>query len=299
MRLQDIGLQSLSFSEQEKVLRRKAKFRLFLQRALAYTILSILAFIFMLPLIWMISTSLKTRWEVMTWPPQFIPSNPQWHNYVDALTRYPFGRFMLNTLILVVLNVVGELISVPLVAFGFARLRFPGKRPLFILLLATMILPSQVKMIPLFWMYSKLNMVNTYWPLFLPSFFGTPFFIFLMVQYMKTIPLDYDDAARIDGATTWDILYRIILPLCVPPLTVIVVFTFLWTWNAFLDPLIYLNDFQKFTVSLGLAMFRGRYSVEWNLFMAATMVTILPVLVVYFFAQDKLIGGISSVGLKG
>lgn len=299
MKLQPIDTQSLQITSQEKVLQRKAKFRLLLQRALIYMVLCTLAFIFMLPILWMISTSLKTRWEVMTWPPEFIPRNPQWHNYLDALTRYPFGRFMLNTLILVALNTIGELISVPLVAFGFARLRFPGKRLLFILLLATMILPSQVKMIPLFWMYSKLNLVNTYWPLFLPSFFGTPFFIFLMVQYMKTIPLDYDDAARIDGATTWDILYRIILPLCVPPLTVIVVFTFLWTWNAFLDPLIYLNDFNKFTVSLGLAMFRGRYSVEWNLFMAATLVTILPVLVVYFFAQDKLIGGISSVGLKG
>lgn len=299
MSIQGVNSNLLKKQSQEKVLRRKAKLRLFFQRILIYVVLCTLAFIFMIPIFWMISTSLKTRWEVMTWPPQFIPRNPQWHNYLDALKRYPFGRFMLNTLFLVGLNTIGELISVPLVAFGFARLRFPAKRPLFILLLATMILPSQVKMIPLYWIYSKLNMINTYWPLFLPSFFGTPFFIFLMVQYMKTIPLDYDDAARIDGATTWDILYRIILPLCIPPLTVIIVFTFLWTWNAFLDPLIYLNDFNKFTVSLGLAMFRGRYSVEWNLFMAATLVTILPVLVVYFFAQDKLIGGISSVGLKG
>lgn len=285
--------------KQQEYSQKKARVRKVLNRILIYLILCTLAFIFMLPIFWMISTSLKSRWEVMTWPPQFIPKNPQWHNYIDALTRYPFGRFMLNTTILIILSTIGELISVPLIAFGFARLRFPGKRPLFILMLATMMLPSQVKMIPLYWIYSKLGMINTYWPLVLPSFFGTPFFIFLMVQYMKTIPMDYDDAARIDGASTWDILYRIILPLCVPPLTVMVVFTFLWTWNAFLDPLIYLNDFEKFTVSLGLAMFRGRYSVEWNLFMAATLVTILPVLIVYFFAQDKLIGGISSVGLKG
>lgn len=269
------------------------------RNTLIYIAMVIIAFIFMLPIFWMLSTALKGRWEILSWPPQWIPSQPQWENFVEALTRYPFGRFMLNTLVLVLLNTIGELISVPLVAFAFARLRFPGKQALFILMLATMMIPSQVKMIPLYWMYSKLGMLDTYWPLVLPSFFGTPFFIFLMVQYIKTLPMDLDDAARIDGASTWGILYRVILPLCIPPLTIIGVFTFLWTWNSFLDPLIYLTNFDSYPVSLGLAMFRGRYSVEWNLFMAATLITILPVLVVYFFSQNKLIGGIASVGVKG
>jgi multiple sugar transport system permease protein len=273
--------------------------RKYIHDGLIYLVMTIIAFIFMLPIFWMLSTALKERWEILAWPPTWIPENPQWQNFKEALTRYPFGRFMLNTLILVLANTIGELISVPLVAFAFARLRFPGKQPLFILMLATMMIPSQVKMIPLFWMYSQAGLIDSYWPLVLPSFFGTPFFIFLMVQYMKTLPRDLDDAARIDGATTWGILYKVILPLCVPPLTIIAVFTFLWTWNAFLDPLIYLNSFDKFPVSLGLAMFRGRYSVEWNLFMAATLITILPVLVVYFFSQNKLIGGIASVGIKG
>lgn len=273
--------------------------RQIIHHTLVYTMMIILAFIFMLPIFWMLSTALKERWEILAWPPSWIPENPQWQNFIEALTRYPFGRFMLNTLLLVLLNTIGELISVPLVAFAFARLRFPGKNALFILMLATMMIPSQVKMIPLFWMYSKAGLTDSYWPLVLPSFFGTPFFIFLMVQYMKTLPRDLDDAARIDGASTWVILYRVILPLCVPPLTILAVFTFLWTWNSFLDPLIYLNRFETFPVSLGLAMFRGRYSVEWNLFMAATLITILPVLVVYFFSQNKLIGGIASVGIKG
>jgi len=275
------------------------KGRELIYRIVIYTVMTAIALVFMIPIFWMVSTALKGRWEILTWPPTLIPDIPQWQNFAEALTRYPFDRFILNTLILVAANTIGELVSVPVVAYAFARLRFPGKNPLFLLMLATMMIPSQVKMIPLFWLFSQAKMIDTYWPLILPSFFGTPFFIFLMVQYMKTLPRELDDAARIDGAGTWGILYRVILPLCIPPLTIIAVFTFLWTWNAFLDPLIYLNSFEKFPVSLGLAMFRGRFSVEWNLFMAATLITILPVLVVYFFAQNKLIGGIASVGIKG
>ena len=281
---------------QQRFSRKK---RDFIKAGLAYLLLTAIALVFMIPIFWMLSTALKARWEVLTWPPEWIPREPQWHNFAEALTRYPFGRFMANTAFLVIANIVGELVSVPLIAFAFARLRFPGKRIFFLLMLATMMLPSQVKMIPLYWIFSKVGMLDTYWPLILPSFFGSPFFIFLMVQYMKTIPNELDDAARIDGANTWQILYRVILPLCIPPLTILAVFTFLWTWNSFLDPLIYLNDFESYPVQLGLAMFRGRYSVEWNLFMAATLITILPVLVVYFFSQNKLIGGIASVGIKG
>jgi ABC-type glycerol-3-phosphate transport system permease component len=279
--------------------RLSRRMRTLLKNILAYTVMTAIAFIVMLPIFWMLSTALKSRWDVLAWPPEWIPSEPQWQNFSEAMTRYPFGRFMLNTMILVGGNILGEMVSVPLIAFAFARLRFPGKRSFFILMLATMMLPSQVTMIPLYWIFSKLGMLDSYWPLILPSFFGNPFFIFLMVQYMKTIPRELDDAARIDGAGTWDILYKIILPLCVPPLTIIIVFTFLWTWNSFLDPLIYLNDFYSYPVQLGLAMFRGRFSVEWNMFMAATLITILPVLVIYFFSQNKLIGGIASVGIKG
>jgi ABC-type glycerol-3-phosphate transport system permease component len=206
---------------------------------------------------------------------------------------------MLNSAFLVVVNIIGHFISVPIIAYGFARLRFPGKSVLFLLMLSTMMIPSQVKLIPLYNMYQQLGMIDTYWPLTLPAFFGDAFFIFLLIQFIRTIPRDLDEAARIDGAGTWTILWRIIVPLCRPALAVMAVFTFLWTWNDFLSPLVYLNNFYSLPISVGLAFFRGRYSVEWNLFMAATLVSILPVLVIYFFAQRHLIGGIASMGLKG
>lgn len=273
--------------------------RTWLNNALAYIVMTALALVFMIPIIWMLSTSLKARWEIFTWPPQWFPQTLHWENYVDAFAKYPLGRFMANTGVLVVANVIGELLAVPLIAYGFARLRFPAKNTLFIVMLGTMMIPGHVKLIPLFTIYHRLGMIDTYWPLILPAFFGNPFFIFLMVQYIKTIPRDLDEAARIDGAGTWTILYKIILPLCKPPLTIVIVYTFWWTWNEFLHPLIYLNTFESFPIQVGLAFFKGRYGVEWNLFMAATLVSILPVLILYFFVQKQLIGGIASVGLKG
>lgn len=282
-----------------KQLRLSRRTRRWLGSGVAYIAMTAIALVFMIPLFWMISTSLKARWEVLAWPPQWIPETIHWENYAEAFAKYPLGRFMLNSAFLVVINIIGQLFAVPLVAYGFARLRFPGKRILFLVLLGTMMLPGHIKLIPLFAIYSRLGWIDTYWPLIVPAFFGSPFFIFLMVQYMRTIPLDLDDAARIDGASTWGILYKVLMPLCIPPLTIVLVFTFLWTWNEFMHPLIFLNSFEKFPIQVGLSFFRGRYSVEWNLFMAATLVSTLPILVLYFFSQKQLIGGIASVGLKG
>jgi multiple sugar transport system permease protein len=267
--------------------------------AAIYATLILLAIVFMIPLFWMLSTALKSRFEVFAYPPEVIPSNIQWKNFSDIFTRVPLGRYMLNTALLVVANIVGQLVTVPLVAYSFARLRFPGRDTIFFIVIATMMVPAQVTLIPLYSLYQRIGLVNTYWPLILPSFFGSPFFIFLMRQYIKSLPRDLDDAARIDGAGTWGILYRIILPLCVAPLTIIMVYQFLWTWNDFLHPLIYIGNTDMYTLQLGLSMFRGRFTVEWHLLMAAALVSVLPQLVVYFFAQRKLIGGIASVGLKG
>jgi ABC-type glycerol-3-phosphate transport system permease component len=275
------------------------RWRRLLFYVLVYAILITVALIFMIPLLWMLSTSLKTRQAVLAYPPEWIPAVPRWQNYTEAFAKYPLGQFMLNSAFLVVVNIIGHFISVPIIAYGFARLRFPGKSVLFLLMLSTMMIPSQVKLIPLYNMYQQLGMIDTYWPLTLPAFFGDAFFIFLLIQFIRTIPRDLDEAARIDGAGTWTILWRIIVPLCRPALAVMAVFTFLWTWNDFLSPLVYLNNFYSLPISVGLAFFRGRYSVEWNLFMAATLVSILPVLVIYFFAQRHLIGGIASMGLKG
>jgi multiple sugar transport system permease protein len=274
-------------------LRRGAKL------ALMYGILLALSIVFMIPLFWMMSASVKARWDVFAYPPVWIPAHPQWQNFREVFERVPFLRYGINTVFLVFANLAGQLIAVPLAAYSFARLRFPGRDAIFFIVLATMMVPSQVTMIPLFAIFQKLHLVNTYWPLILPAFGGGAFFIFLLRQYMKTLPRDLDDAARIDGAGTWGILYRVILPLCRPPLVILVVYTFWGVWNDFLHPLIYLNDSSKFTLQLGLAFFKGRFDVEWNLLMAATLMTVIPLLIVYFLVQDQLIGGVASVGIKG
>ena len=267
--------------------------------SIIYAFLIFLAIVFMLPIFWMASTSLKMPRELMAWPPEWIPSNPQWGNYAEAFSKYPLARYMLNSAILVIANVIGEVISVPIIAYGFARFKFPFKNVLFILMLSMMMVPGHIKLIPLYVLYLRLDLIDTYWPLILPAFVGSPFFIFLMTQFMRTIPSELDDAARIDGAGNWGILYRIIIPLCRPALAVVVVFTFLWTWNDFLRPIIYLRDYESLPISVGLAFFQGRFGVEWHLFMGATLVSILPILVIYFVAQRHLIGGLASIGIKG
>jgi multiple sugar transport system permease protein len=275
------------------------RWRRFLGAVATYTVLIALSIFFMIPLFWMLSTSLKARWDVFVYPPQWIPPHPQWQNFGEVFQRVPFLRYAANTSFLVLANLVGQLFTVPLAGYAFARLRFPGRDIIFFIVIATMMVPSQVTMIPLFAIFQKLKLVNTYWPLILPAFGGGAFYIFLMRQYMKTLPRDLDDAARIDGAGTWGILYKVILPLCRPPLIIVIVYTFWGVWNDFLHPLIYLNDSSRFTLQLGLAFFRGRFDVEWNLLMAATLMTVVPLLVVYFLVQEQLIGGIASVGIKG
>ena len=264
-----------------------------------YVLMTGLALLFMLPIFWMASTSLKLPTEVFAFPMEWLPSKPQWGNYEEAFNKFPLWRFMWNSTYMVVLSTIGQLVSVPLIAYGFARFEFPGKNVLFILMLATLMIPTHIKFIPLYWMFQQLGLIGTYWPIILPEFFGHPFFIFLMTQYMRSIPKELDEAARLDGAGSFTILYRIILPLCKPVLAVIVVFSFLWNWNEFMAPLIFLDDFEEYPISVGLAFFQGRYSVEWHLFMAATLVSIIPVLVLYFFAQRHLIGGLSAIGVKG
>ena len=288
-------------SIQEQLKRSAARRRLARAagHAVVYAVMIFLALLFMLPIFWMASTSLKLPREIFAWPPDWIPSAPQWGNYAEAFGKYPLARYMLNSAFLVVANIIGGLVSVPVIAYGFARFEFPFKHALFLLMLSTMMVPGHIKLIPMFWLYSRLDMIDTYWPLILPAFFGNPFFIFLMTQYIRTIPRDLDDAARIDGAGAWGILYRIIIPLSRPALTVVVVFTFVWVWNDFLEPIIFLRDWDSYPISVGLAFFQGRYSVEWHLFMGATLVSIIPILVVYFFAQKHLIGGLASIGIKG
>jgi len=267
-----------------------------------YVFLILVCGFILLPVGWMLTAALKPDLEpIFTPTPEWVPTRWwEWKNFARVLTEnMHFFRLMINTMIIVVANIFGVLISCSLVGFAFARLRFRGSKVLFYLLIVTMLIPWQALMVPQFLFFVKLGWYGTYLPLIVPSFLGTAFFIFLIRQYMRTIPKDLDDAARVDGLNYWQIFWRIILPLSTPVLTVCAVFTFLWSWNNLLGPLIYLDDDKSFTVALGLANLVTLADTPWNLTMAANLVTIIPTVLVYFFVQKKLIGGIASVGLKG
>ncbi len=265
-------------------------------------LLGLCAFVLM-PIGWMLTVALKPLGvPVFTIPPEWFPTRYwEWANFKNALlspTR-PFLIYTANTIVIFAGNVVGSLFSCSLVAFAFARLRFRGSEWLFNFLIITMLIPWQVLMIPQFLMFHKLGWYGTYLPLIVPSFFGSAFFIFLIRQYMRTFPRELDDAARIDGCNFFQIYWYIILPLCIPVLTVVVVFLFLGSWGDLLGPLIYLDNNKKFTVAIGLANFATRANPNNSQLMAANLIMMLPPMLIYFFAQDKLIGGIASVGLKG
>lgn len=270
-----------------------------LRQVPVYALLLLGAGVFLLPLFWMISSSLKPNYQVLAFPPVWFPNPPRWENYPEALTYLPFGRFALNTAIISLFTIAGHLASCTLVAYAFARLRAPGKDFLFIVLLATMMLPYPVTMIPIYVEFNALGWINTFLPLIVPSFFGAPFYIFLLRQFFLGIPLELEDAARIDGANTLQIIWHVILPISKPALATVAIFTFQATWNDFLPPLIYLHDQTNYTISLGLNFFRSTYTVNWAYLMAASLVTMLPVVIVFFFTQKLFIQGIALTGVKG
>lgn len=263
-----------------------------------YTLALLVAILFLLPLFWMISSSLKPDYQVLEFPPRWLPNPVRWANFPEALTYVPFGRYALNTLFIAVLTIVGHLFSCTVVAYAFARLRAPGKNALFLVLLATMMLPYPVTMIPIYIGFKTLGWVNSFLPLIVPAFFGSPFYIFLLRQFFLTLPSELEDAARVDGANVLQIIWHIILPISKPALATVAIFTFQASWNDFLAPLIYLHDQSKYTVSLGLNFFRSSYDVRWAYLMAASLVTMLPVIIVFFLAQRLFIEGITLTGMK-
>ena len=268
--------------------------------AVVFLILTGLAVLMIgIPIGWMVLTAFKEPSQIFAWPPVYWPDPIRWQNFSDVLTQLPFVRFASNSFFIAVMNIIGNLFSCTLVAFAFARLRFPGRNTLFMLLIATLMIPGQIMLLPRFVVFQWLGWVGSYLPLIVPSFFGNAFFIFLMRQYIMTIPRELDEAARMDGASTWDVFFKIILPLCIPPMVVTAVLTFLWTWNEFLDPLIYISKYDDYTIQLGLNMLKGRYNIQWNLIMASPRRCRLDGRQPYFFAQKYLIGGIASVGIKG
>jgi multiple sugar transport system permease protein len=272
-----------------------------------YSLLIGIGFIVLMPLSWMLTAALKGQGEsVYTLPISWFPTESfHWENFWTVLVNndYPLWRPALNTIMLAALNVAGVLISNTLVAYAFARLDFPHKEFLFKLVILSMLMPGVVLFIPSFLLFNALGWYGTYLPLWVGAFFGNSFYIFITRQYMRSFPKDLDEAARIDGATRFGIYWRIILPLSKPVMTLMAVFTILDVWNEFQGPLIYLNDPAKFTLSVALnyyrqSMFSGREPTT-NLVMAAALLSVIPMLILYFFSQDELIGGIASVGLKG
>jgi len=263
-----------------------------------YAVVVLGAFTMVLPFLWMVSTSLKSGAEVLAIPPTWIPHPVRWVNYVHTWNFLPFGRLFTNSLKISGLHVFGALLSSSLAAYGFARFRFPGRDFIFLLMLGTMMIPMAVTLVPVFILYRMLNWVNTHLPLIIPGFFGTPFGIFLLRQFFLTIPNEIEDAAKIDGANPFVIYWKIMLPLIKPALATLGVFTFMWSWNDFLGPIVYISSLNKTTVTAGLSFFLSMYEAQYSYLMAGSTLSIIPMLLVYFFAQRYFVAGITLTGLK-
>jgi multiple sugar transport system permease protein len=259
------------------------------------------AVIVMVPVVWMLSTSLKPPEQVRSFPPTWIPRPFVWSNYVTALAIFPipFWIFIQNSLYLSLFTTLGTVLSNSLIAFAFARLRFRGSRVLFLVVLSTMMLPAQVTMVPLFILFSKIGWVNTFKPLILPPFFGSAYFVFLMRQFFTTIPRELDDAAKIDGCGIMGLFFRIMLPQIKPAIGIMAIFAFTWSWNDFLGPLIYLSNMRQFPLSIALSYLRGTYRILWAELMVVSFIAMIPPTILFFVAQRSYIQGIVISGVKG
>lgn len=280
---------------------RRRETRRVLHAILVYALVIPGALIFMIPLIWMLSTALKEPKQVFIFPPQWIPDPIMWENFARGWSDFlPFNRFLLNSMIITSNNIIGNLVSCCLAAFAFARLRARGRGFFFVLVLGTMLLPAEVTIIPQYVLFTKLGWNNTWLPLMVPSWFGWAFFIFLLRQFFMGIPRELDEAARLDGASSWRILWSIILPLSKPALATVVIFAFIGNWNNFLFPLIYIRSTDMQVLAVGLNMFRGAYgNTNYNYMMAVALLVLMPVLLVFFFGQRLFVRGIALTGIKG
>jgi ABC-type glycerol-3-phosphate transport system permease component len=267
---------------------------------MTYLLLVGAAIVLILPFLWIISTSLKGSESIFAVPPQWIPKDLHWDNYAKVFSKMPFFIYLKNSVFISVLTISGTLLSSSLVAYAFACLKWPGRDWLFVFILGTMMLPAQVTMIPVFVLYKQFGWLNTFKPLIVPAFCGGGAFnIFLLRQFFLTIPKELFEAARLDGCSEFKIYWKIVLPLAKPALATVAILTFMMTWNDFLGPLIYLSDKLKGTLALGLAMFVGQYQTEWGVLMAASVLVMLPVIVLFFLFQKYFIRGFMMSGIKG
>jgi len=269
-------------------------------RTLLYAVLVLFGMAFLVPFLWILSTSLKGSEQIFSVPPQWIPSSLHPENYLSVFERMPFLVYLRNSVVVTLLSMLGTVLSSSLVAYAFAYLRWPGRNALFIVVLATMMLPMQVTMIPVFVLFKEFGWLNTFKPLVVPAFFGGGAFnIFLLRQFYLGIPREIAEAARIDGCSEFRIYWNIMLPLAKPALATIAIMTFMFSWNDFLGPLIYLSDKAKGTLALGLSMFVGQHQTEWGALMAASILMMLPMILVFFFFQKYIIQGFTMSGIKG
>ncbi|HLZ63581.1 MAG TPA: carbohydrate ABC transporter permease [Ktedonosporobacter sp.] len=293
-------------SEQARARRPKLRNRVFAKRVgfkvMIFIALTVVALIVIIPFLWMLTTSLKTVTESSTYPPSLLPAVPQWHDYSDVFQAVPFLTYLLNTIFYAACVTIGQYVCCSLAAFAFSRLQFPGRNALFVLYLATILIPTTVTLVPSFIMMKTFGWLDTIWSMTIPGMLGSAFGTFMLRQYMLSIPRELDDAATVDGASLFYIYWKIILPLCKPALTVLAVITIMTVWNDFVWPLIMLQSDSVTTLTLGLANFTSGGSQEFNSIpfnMAASTMTIAPLILVFFFAQRYFIRGIALSGLGG
>ena len=280
---------------------RRENTRKNLLRIPVYVVLCIAAFFFILPFLWMISGAFKVPSQILSYPPTFIPTPFTLQNFSAVWDSNPLLRYFWNSLVIATVSTLGTLISSSLVAFGFARMKARGKNIWFILLLSTLMIPYYVTIIPTFSLYQNLGWLNTYLPLTVPSFLGVggAFYIFLLRQFFLTIPRELDEAATIDGASFFGIYWRIILPLSKPALVTVALFQFVASWNDFFAPLIYLSNSNMYTLPVAVRFFQGLYSTNIGPLMAMATLTILPILILFLFAQRMFVQGVATTGIKG
>jgi multiple sugar transport system permease protein len=289
-----MSLDTVVVSSTSRVLRR-------IGRVGVYLLLVVGALFALLPFLWLVRSSLMTSVQIFSVPPKLLPSPVAWDNYSAAISAQPFLQYFLNTLTIVVLVVPGVLLSCSAAAFAFSRLEWRGRDVVFALVMSSVLLPYAVTLIPTFIAWQTVGALDTYFPLAMPAWFaaGAGFNIFLLRQFFRQLPPDLDNAVYLDGGNPWTVFWRVVLPLNKGPLTLIAIFTTIATWNDLLGPLIYLSSPEKFTMSLGLAAFKGLYSSQWGYLMAASVLVILPIIVLFAFAQRYIIEGVALTGMKG
>ncbi len=268
-------------------------------KAFRFILLAVLSIAMVYPILWMITIALSSDGGMFKVPPEWFPREFHFENFINGMKTINFGRVFANSLILTGVITFGQVISSLIIGYGIARIKFPGRQTWFLLFLGSMMLPQIVSLIPVFYIFSKLGLYDTWWPLIITAYFGNPFFIFLARQFLTAIPYSYDEAAKMDGATHYQIMTRIIIPMCKPLVATMIILAFQISWNDYLTPLIYLRDANLWPLSVAIASFSSQYGNTWNQFMATNLLYMLPVLLLFFFAQKYFMQGLGSLNSSG